>query len=274
MNAITENETVAVPRCHVCEGPTVFFTEARGWECMDITCKSLAGAETPADFPDMDEETPAPVHPPAGHSTLSNRNESIQDVGTDKLFFSVVHREFSFAADLAANEHNHKCPVWYGKSEGDTETAGGSLNLPWHRLAGWLWLNPPYKDMEPWARKCQEEAALGAKIAMLVPASVDTDWFEDYVWGKAEVRFLKSRLTFDFIHVKGPNAGKQNVDNYPKPLMLVLFERGRFPTAAPWNWKGNLPKRLPAKARIMPVPLLDTPVVVRKPRKPLHVEAV
>lgn len=186
------------------------------------------------------------------HSTLSTRNDSVQDVGTCPVFFKVANREFSFVADLAANETNHKCAVWFGKTmateEGPaaTETQGGSLDVAWHRLAGWLWLNPPYKDITPWVIKCQEEAALGAKIAMLVPASVDTDWFEDHVWGRAEIRFLKGRLVFDYIHAKGPNIGKQNTDPYPKPLMLIIFERGRFPTAGPWAWRANLPKRLPA----------------------------
>lgn len=167
---------------------------------------------------------------------------SSQDVGTDPLFFKVAHREFSFAADLAASEHNHKCPIWIGQGEGD-ESKGGSLDLPWHRINGWLWLNPPFKDIEPWARKCNLEAAAGARIAMLVPAGTDTDWFRAWVWARAEIRWINGRMVFDYIHQKGPNIGKQNVDPYPKPLMLCLFERGRFPRAEPWAWRDCLPKK-------------------------------
>ena len=176
------------------------------------------------------------------HSTLSNRSTSAQDVGTDPLFFGVAHREFSFAADLAASENNHKCPIWFGQEDG-SESGGGSLDRQWFRLNGWLWLNPPFKDIEPWARKCVLESAEGARIAMLVPVSTDSDWFRTYVWGRAEIRWLNARMIFDYVHKKGPHIGEQNTDPYPKPLMLCLYERGRFPRADPWDWRACLPKR-------------------------------
>lgn len=31
---------------------------------------------------------------------------------------------------------------------------------------------------------------------MLIPARTDTKWFHDYIYGKAEVRFLRGRLHF------------------------------------------------------------------------------
>lgn len=37
------------------------------------------------------------------------------------------------------------------------------------------------------AAKCKEEAWLGAKIAMLIPASVATNWFADMIHGIAMV---------------------------------------------------------------------------------------
>lgn len=47
---------------------------------------------------------------------------------------------------------------------------------------------------------------------MLIPARTDTRWFHDYIYGKAEIRFIKGRLKFG-------NA-KQSA---PFPSMIVIF---------------------------------------------------
>lgn len=51
---------------------------------------------------------------------------------------------------------------------------------------------------------------------MLVPARTDTEWFHEYVYGKAEVRFLRGRLKF--------GDAKMNA---PFPSMVVVFKEGR-----------------------------------------------
>lgn len=33
-------------------------------------------------------------------------------------------------------------------------------------------------------------------MVMLVPSRTDTRWFHDYIYGKAEIRFVKGRLKF------------------------------------------------------------------------------
>jgi phage N-6-adenine-methyltransferase len=180
--------------------------------------------------------------------------ETNQDIGTDPEFFSVANQEFHFVVDLAATNENKKCQFFFGKGETDNESKGGSLSLPWRTLHGWLWLNPPFRDITPWAKKCWEESQQGARVAMLVPASVDSNWFEDWVWGKAEIRWLQGRMVFEYIHQKDGGidkktkkprylAGEVNRDIYPKPLMLCVFERGRFPLARPWRWKDAIPPR-------------------------------
>lgn len=47
---------------------------------------------------------------------------------------------------------------------------------------------------------------------MLIPARTDTRWFHDYIYGKAEIRFIKGRLRF--------NDGKQGA---PFPSMIVIY---------------------------------------------------
>lgn len=61
-----------------------------------------------------------------------------------------------------------------------------------------VFLNPPYgKHMKNWMRKAYEESQReNTTVVALVPARTDTAWFHDYVYGKAELRFLRGRLKF------------------------------------------------------------------------------
>jgi hypothetical protein len=173
-----------------------------------------------------------------------NRMETNQDVGTDPLLFKALHRELGFVVDLAASPAHHMCSWWLGRDSGEgngTESKGGSLSVDWHKLPmGWHWLNCPFRDIDPWAEKCLWEMKKGWRGALLTPASTDTNWFDAHVYGRAEVRLLKGRPIFDFIIQKGPKAGQPNKDPYPKPCMVSLFEPGRFPTIAPWDWRASL----------------------------------
>jgi hypothetical protein len=49
-------------------------------------------------------------------------------------------------------------------------------------------------------------------IVMLLPARTDTKWFHNYIYDKAEIRFLKGRLKF---------GGSKN--SAPFPSMVVIF---------------------------------------------------
>jgi hypothetical protein len=201
-----------------------------------------------------------------------NRMETNQDIGTDPLLFQVLNAEFNFVCDLAATAENALCADWLGKGSGwlgkvkgphdpvppdGDETQGGSLDVPWSDWKGWLWLNPPFRKIAPWARKCLVESEKGARIVMLVPAAVDSDWFEDHVFEKAETRWLKSRPVFKCRYTKdGPKdpktgrprylAGEWNKDGYPKPCQVSIFEKGRAPRMYPWDWRSLLPKKAAA----------------------------
>ena len=74
--------------------------------------------------------------------------------------------------------------------------------------------NPPYSQIELWARKCYLENYINnCTIVMLVPARTDTKWFHNYVYGKSEIRFIKGRLHF--------NNSKNSA---PFPSMLVIYK--------------------------------------------------
>lgn len=148
-------------------------------------------------------------------------NPDGQVTATPWDFFNILNAEFNFAVDLAASEHNAKCERYLTRYD-------NAFTVDWSLLAPgrWLWLNPPFADLTPWAERCAFEKARGAKIALLTQASVDTFWYRDHVEGVAEVRFLNPRIKF---------IGHKHT--FPKPLMLSLFDGNRPTCAWQWRWK-------------------------------------
>lgn len=144
---------------------------------------------------------------------------SKQDYGTpDDLFQAITKRFGYFDWDLAATAENSKCVNFI-----TPET--NSLTQPWYKLMGNLWLNPPYGNIEPWARHCSLMSANGARVFMLVPASVGSDWYRDYVEPCAYVLALSPRITF---------VGCD--DPYPKDCILACYLHG-LTGFKQWRWK-------------------------------------
>lgn len=149
-----------------------------------------------------------------------------QDYGTPDNFFNPLNRHFGFNYDLACTKKNNLCKFGLTPSE-------DSLSVDWHELEGYLFLNPPFANAAPWARKCHEESLKGAKIVMLTLASVGSKWFSDWVYRKARVRFLTGRLTFKGM-AKNPKTGK--VDPYNKDLMISIYDNINFGIDV-WDWR-------------------------------------
>jgi phage N-6-adenine-methyltransferase len=158
-----------------------------------------------------------------------NRGKSKQDYQTPPEFIRAVEKKFGkLVCDLAANEKTTQCQIWYGPdNRPGLDTAMDSLTMQWHKQQGNLWLNPPFDKISPWAMKCASESKLGARILFLVPASVGSNWFADFVHDKAHIFFLNGRL--QFVGAKDP---------YPKDCILAAFG---FPKLSPgysvWRWK-------------------------------------
>lgn len=158
---------------------------------------------------------------------------SKQNYATPSEFRCAIVDRFGFPyIDLAADSSN------YFSSEG---IYIGELNdslspdISWEQLIGKdrvAWLNPPYSTIGPWVKKCAEYAAASntesqGEIVVLVPAAVGSNWFRDYVWGKANIYFLNGRIQFE--GTDGP---------YPKDLMVLSYERlGPGPRTYVWDWK-------------------------------------
>ena len=131
------------------------------------------------------------------------------DYPTPQDFFDKLNEEFHFTLDPCADDNNHKCDKYY------TEDQDG-LKQDWSGEV--VFCNPPYgRSLPRWVEKCFTETyARGCKCCvMLIPARVDTRWFHDYIYQRAEIRFIKGRLKF--------NGQKQPA---PFPSMVVVF-RGR-----------------------------------------------
>jgi len=84
---------------------------------------------------------------------------------TPPWLFKALNKQYDFQFDLAASPQNTLCGYKFWAEETD------SLKQDWHKMNGYLWVNPPYKPLRPWIEKMQQEAALGAKIVSIVPSS-------------------------------------------------------------------------------------------------------
>ncbi|MCL2777747.1 MAG: phage N-6-adenine-methyltransferase [Polyangiaceae bacterium] len=147
-----------------------------------------------------------------------NRHRSEQDVETPPELIAAVERRFGpIETDLAATKENKKGPFFVTPEE-------DSLSLDWDKVVSHhiAWLNPPYGNIAPWARKCAEYQGEG-RIALLVPASVGSEWYARYVDGRALVLSLRPRVKF--VGHKQP---------FPKDLILAVY--GEKPGFEPWRW--------------------------------------
>lgn len=151
-----------------------------------------------------------------------NPGRSKQDYGTPLEFLAAVKRRLcitDFSADLAASEGNAVAAIYYTVEDDSLKSSH-----KWD-FGGWSWLNPPFSNIAPWVEKASKEAMQGANIAMLVPASVGSNWWRDWVEPYAYQSFLNGRLTF---------VGETTP--YPKDCALLLYTPWGFTGHEVWNW--------------------------------------
>lgn len=122
---------------------------------------------------------------------------------TPQEFFDKLNREFDFTLDACATPENAKCINFYSPEQ-------DGLSMPWR---GRVWCNPPYgRQVGQWVKKAYMSAQTGALVVMLLPARTDTAWFHDYIYRRAEIRFVRGRLKF---------GGSRN--SAPFPSMVCVF---------------------------------------------------
>lgn len=159
-----------------------------------------------------------------------NRGSSSGDIWTPLDFRKAIVKKFGLPYfDLACSAENMFA------SYGGYTMVDDSLIQPWHNFTELLWLNPPYSNITPWAKKCAEESKLGAEILLLVPASVGSNWFWNYVEPYATV-YSVGRMVFDNCFDK---EGKPVTTPYPKDLILCHYTttKPRGSNLQRWRWK-------------------------------------
>lgn len=124
---------------------------------------------------------------------------------TPQKFFDELNKEFNFDLDPCATKENSKCRKFF------TEKDNGLLQ-DWsgHRV----FCNPPYgRAIAAWVKKCYEESQKpDTLVVMLIPARTDTSYFHDYIYHKAEIRFIRGRIHFN-----------ESPQGAPFPSMVVVF---------------------------------------------------
>lgn len=134
-----------------------------------------------------------------------------QDWCTPQQFFDELDAEFHFVLDAAATHQNSKCKRCFTPED-------DGLIQNWD-VGGAVYCNPPYgKEVGLWVKKAYEEAQKGVTIVMLIPARTDTKYFHEYIYHKAEIRFVKGRLKF----TDGNGTPKGTA---PFPSMVVIYNR-------------------------------------------------
>lgn len=147
-----------------------------------------------------------------------NRHKSEQSVGTPRELLDAVERRWGrLQFDLAADANNAVAFNFFSKED-------DALRQSWAGR-GLCWLNPPFDDIPRFAARCKAEARRGARIIMLTPAAVSTNWYAAHVQGHALVYPIK-RCRF-----VGHDA------DFPKDLMLSLYGWGISGWGHFWNWK-------------------------------------
>jgi phage N-6-adenine-methyltransferase len=119
---------------------------------------------------------------------------------TPPEFYAELHKEFNFNHD--------PCPITWevGDADGLTSEWGTST-----------FCNPPYSNTGKWIKKAHEEWKKGKRVVLLINAVTDTIAFHEYIYGQAELRFIKGRIKF--INPEEPEKRAPS----PKPSMLVIF---------------------------------------------------
>jgi len=138
-------------------------------------------------------------------------------------FIDAVEARFgTITWDLAANIDNSKSRNRFNFFGPGSEYTENAFLTEWEDLGPLAWLNPPFADIEPWARKCSESFVKNRqRIALLIPAAVCTSYFVDYV------------KPFAYVFECTPRPFKKEV----RDVILALYEPSHYVGRETWRWR-------------------------------------
>lgn len=113
------------------------------------------------------------------------------EFGTPREIFDLLHREFIFSTDAAANHENNLLAHYFTKEHSALE----------HGWLGRVFCNPPYSrgNVKAFCRKAFDETGNGnCPIAvLLIPTYTERTWLHEIMnSGRVERRFFKKRIQF------------------------------------------------------------------------------
>jgi len=104
---------------------------------------------------------------------------------TPKWLYDKLNAEFQFNDD--------PCPM------------GGENGLD-REWGSRVFINPPYSRPTQWIKRAYEESRKGKLVVALLRSDTSTAWFHDWIYGKAEIRFLRGRLEYSDEGMPAPFA--------------------------------------------------------------------
>lgn len=134
---------------------------------------------------------------------------------TPQDFYDELNKEFSFVLDPAATEKTAKCKHYF-----TPETDG--LSQSWD-FGGAVFCNPPYgRVIGKWVEKAYKESlVIKHPIVLLIPARTDTTYFHNFIYWKAEIRFIRGRIRFT-------DENGNPAASAPFPSLLAIYNRGNI----------------------------------------------
>ncbi len=124
--------------------------------------------------------------------------------GTPMELFEWLDQRFHFITD-PCTEHDNRlgCPIYY------TEEDDG-LAQEW---IGPVFMNPPYSKVAPWMEKAYGTTLLGHLVVALVRHDPSTQWWQNWVEGKALVVPVPYRIKFH---------GGDGLYNFPSVILIYM----------------------------------------------------
>ena len=108
---------------------------------------------------------------------------------TPPEIFEPLHREFNFTLDPCTTADNPLgTPRFFTEAQNGLEQSWAGERVFFNDTAT--------TEIYAWTRKALREAADGALVVGLLPASTDLRWWHEDVVGHAEVRYLRGRVRF------------------------------------------------------------------------------
>lgn len=145
-------------------------------------------------------------------------------------------KRFFVNLDVCADLKRQLLPMNYSKSDDGLSSPWKEFvpsmsrtiwGLPFYNkleLVTGIYCNPPYYDIEPWAKKCYREwKENGVTSILLIPVNSCTKYWHEYCM-KGQIFFFRRRISFI-----NPHTGKKHREN-PQSMALIVFSNVKFLT--------------------------------------------